>query len=119
MKRSKNGTAGFTLLEVLVALSITALCLGTILAALGQSRRLAWSAVERLDGLNAERAALHAAFLGLEADGGFVAPPKLTDLAILEATGPITGPLPVLLEQFRLSTAAGAPTGIRIRERLP
>ncbi len=59
---------GFTLLEVLAALFITALALGTIMALSGSSKRLALSAQIGLERVLYERAALNAAQVQLKPD---------------------------------------------------
>lgn len=51
---------GFTLLEVLVALAIAGLVIGTLFSLLGGSKRLSWSASEALARSVYQRAAINA-----------------------------------------------------------
>ncbi len=61
MMRKKPNYQGFTLLEVLAALFIVALALGTVMALSGSSKRLALKAQIGLERTLYERAALNAA----------------------------------------------------------
>ena len=50
-KRNKSTSAGFTLLEVLVALIIIGISLGTVFQALSHSKRIAWRSAEVIDSI--------------------------------------------------------------------
>jgi len=72
--RNNPQAPGFTLLEVMVALAITALVIGTLFSLLAGSKRLAFSALDNIDRAIYARAALSAAQAEVEPDY-----PKLPD----------------------------------------
>ena len=63
MKRSNNSQAGFTLLEVIVALTITGFVLGGLFSLVGGSKQLSWRSEESLVQATRVRAAINFALL--------------------------------------------------------
>jgi prepilin-type N-terminal cleavage/methylation domain-containing protein len=68
MRLKQQSTRGFTLLEVLVALAIVSLTLGSIMTLAGGSKRLAWTAQARLSAILYSRAAISNAQSSRQAD---------------------------------------------------
>jgi len=62
-KRQKNRQAGFTLLEVIVALTITGFVLGGLFSLVGGSKKLSWRSEESLVQATRVRAAINFALL--------------------------------------------------------
>ena len=62
-KRQKNSQAGFTLLEVIVALTITGFVLGGLFSLVAGSKRLSWRSEESLVQATRVRAAINFALL--------------------------------------------------------
>jgi len=63
MKHNLNKSKGFTLLEVLVATTLTALVLGNLFALQSQSKRLSFKAQNKLSQVMNQRAYFNAAWL--------------------------------------------------------
>lgn len=63
MNRSNNRQSGFTLLEVIVALTITGFVLGGLFSLVGGSKQLSWRAEESLVSATRTRAAINFALL--------------------------------------------------------
>ena len=63
IKRQKNSQAGFTLLEVIVALTITGFVLGGLFSLVGGSKKLSWRSEESLVQATRVRAAINFALL--------------------------------------------------------
>lgn len=61
--RQKNSQAGFTLLEVIVALTITGFVLGGLFSLVGGSKKLSWRSEESLVQATRVRAAINFALL--------------------------------------------------------
>ena len=61
--RQKNSQAGFTLLEVIVALTITGFVLGGLFSIVGGSKKLSWRSEESLVQATRVRAAINFALL--------------------------------------------------------
>jgi len=57
---------GFTLLEVLVAITLTALVMGSVFSLQSQSNRLAYQSSEKIDDTVNRRAALNLAWMGVK-----------------------------------------------------
>ncbi|MDM8547800.1 type II secretion system protein [Candidatus Venteria ishoeyi] len=79
---AQTGTQGFTLLEVLVALTIVGLVLGSIMAISGSSKRLAWRAIEGLERSIDERAAINVGQAERKTDYPETHASNKTDLAL-------------------------------------
>ena len=62
-KRQQNSQAGFTLLEVIVALTITGFVLGGLFSLVGGSKKLSWRSEESLVQATRVRAAINFALL--------------------------------------------------------
>jgi len=63
MGRPQNSQAGFTLLEVIVALTITGFVLGGLFSLVGGSKKLSWRSEESLVQATRARAAINFALL--------------------------------------------------------
>lgn len=63
MRRADNNQAGFTLLEVIVALTITGFVLGSLFSLVGGSKQLSWRSEESLIQATRVRAAINFALL--------------------------------------------------------
>ncbi|MFK5894180.1 MAG: prepilin-type N-terminal cleavage/methylation domain-containing protein [Pseudomonadota bacterium] len=61
-----NNCAGFTLLEVLIAITLTGLVMGSLFALQSQSKQLTFRSLSALDRLTEQRAVINAAWIGLK-----------------------------------------------------
>lgn len=116
---------GFTLLEVLISLTIVSLALGVIFSLLGESKKLAWAAGRRLDAAIMTRAALNAAYLQEQLDDHqSVLPLNQFDATILsrktiEPPARQTIPLNFVLEEFSLTSGGREITALRLLRKEP
>ncbi|MFK5985580.1 MAG: prepilin-type N-terminal cleavage/methylation domain-containing protein [Pseudomonadota bacterium] len=61
-----NRTSGFTLLEVLIAITLTGLVMGSLFAMQGQNKQLTFRSLAALDRLTEQREIINAAWIGLK-----------------------------------------------------
>ena len=63
---NKQRSNGFTLLEVLIAITLTGLVMGSLFAMQSQNKQLTFRSVAALDRITEQRALINAAWIGLK-----------------------------------------------------
>ena len=107
----KHKSAGFTLLEVLVALTITGFALGALLGVIGGNKRLAWRSEDAL--LLASRARVAINLAQLQDSAGIVPRDAVTSELrtdsdiVLEVPERKTQPLTSMLRGYEVQDASG------------
>jgi prepilin-type N-terminal cleavage/methylation domain-containing protein len=89
--KARQKQRGFTLLEVIVALTITGFVLGGLFALAGGSKQLAWKSVQSLENAAAARARIN--FALLEDDYGFIEPILVTNAYQIRSAELVDPPL--------------------------
>ncbi len=77
-----NSQKAFTLLEVLIAITLTALVLGSLFAMQSQSKQLAFRSLQALERVNEQRAVINSVWAGIELDSNSTY--QLVDKKLLE-----------------------------------